>query len=81
MGVSCRKGKGVSVNSLVTGLMIAYLVCSYFLVYRYTDLAHRAARVTAISFRFRWYERLAGTYVLALPIFLLLVYLIGEWRA
>lgn len=64
-------------NNLVTGLMIAHFVCSYLLVYRYVILAHRAARVTAVSFRFKWYERVAGTYVLALPIFLLLVYLIS----
>lgn len=81
MGVSCRNGKGVSVNNLVTGLMIAYLVCSYFLVWRYTSLAHLATRVTAVSIKFTWFERVTGTYVLALPIFLLLVYLIGEWRA
>ena len=60
--------------------MIAHFVCSYLLVYRYMILAHRAARVTAVSFRFKWYERAAGTYVLALPIFLLLVYLIGKVR-
>lgn len=65
-------------SNLVTGLMIAHFVCSYLLVYRYMILAHRAARFTAVSFRFKWYERAAGTYVLALPIFLLLVYLIGR---
>ena len=68
-------------NNLVTGLMIAHFVCSYFLVYRYTSLAHLAPRVMAVSIRFTWYERVAGTYVLALPIFLLLVYLIGKVRA
>lgn len=68
-------------KNLVTGLMIAHFVCSYFLVYRYTSLVHMAARVTAVSIRFTWYERVAGTYVLALPIFLLLVYLIGKVRA
>ena len=68
-------------NNLVTGLMIAHFVCSYFLVYRYTSLAHLATRVTAVSIKFTWYERVAGTYVLALPIFLLLVYLIGKVRA
>ena len=67
-------------NNLVTGLVIAHFVCSYFLVYRYTSLAHLATRVTAVSIRFTWFERVAGTYVLALPIFLLLVYLIGRVR-
>lgn len=65
-------------NNLVIGLGIAHFVCSYFLVYRYTSLAHLAKRVTAVSIRFTWYERVAGTYVLALPIFLLLVYLISR---
>ena len=65
-------------NNLVIGLMIAHFVCSYLLVYRYMILAHRAARVTAVSFRFKWYERAAGTYVLALPIFLLLTYLMTK---
>lgn len=65
-------------SNLVIGLMIAHFVCSYFLVYRYTSLAHLATRVTAVSIRFTWFERVAGTYVLALPIFLLLVYLIGK---
>lgn len=65
-------------SNLVIGLMIAHFVCSYLLVYRYMILAHRAARVTAVSFRFKWYERAAGTYVLALPIFLLLTYLMTK---
>lgn len=68
-------------NNLVTGLLVAHFVCSYFLVWRYTSLAHLATRVTAVSIKFTWYERVAGTYVLALPIFLLLVYLIGNVRA
>lgn len=68
-------------NNLVIGLMIAHFVFSYFLVYRYTSLAHLATRVTAVSIRFTWFERVAGTYVLALPIFLLLVYLIGKVTA
>lgn len=67
----------MSIENLVIALMAAYFVCAYFLVYRYTSLAHLATRVTAVSIRFTWYERAAGTYVLALPIFLLLVYLIG----
>ena len=65
-------------NNLVTGLMIAHFVCSYLLVYRYMILAHRAARVTAGSFRFKLYERAAGTYVLALPAYLFVAYLIGR---
>ena len=67
-------------SNLVAGLMIAHFVCSYFLVWRYTSLAHLATRVTAVSIKFTWFERAAGTYVLALPIFLLLVYLIGKVR-
>ena len=67
-------------NNLVIGLLVAHFVCSYFLVYRYTSLAHLATRVTGVSIRFTRYERAAGTYVLALPIFLLLVYLIGKVR-
>ena len=65
-------------NNLVTGLVIAHFVCSYFLVWRYTSLAHLATRVTAVSIKFTWFERAAGTYVLALPIFLLLVYLVSK---
>lgn len=68
-------------NNLVTGLLVAHFVCSYFLVYRYTSLAHLATRVTAVSIRFTWFERVAGTYVLALPIFLLITYLIGRVTA
>lgn len=63
-------------NNLAIGLMAAYFACSYFLVYRYTSLAHLATRVTGVSIRFTWFERAAGTYVLALPIFIFLVYLI-----
>ncbi|HCH27008.1 MAG TPA: hypothetical protein DEV38_07505 [Psychrobacter sp.] len=63
----------MNINDLVNGLMIAYLICAYFIAYRFALLAHRASKSTAVSFGFKWYERLAVTYVLALPIFLLLV--------
>ncbi len=63
-------------SALVTSMMVLYLLFSYLLVYRYTILVHRASRVTAVAVRFKWYERVAGTYVLALPIFLLSTYLI-----
>lgn len=64
-------------NNLVTGLMIAYLVCSYLIVCKFAKLVSK----DGYGFKIRWYDKAASTYVLALPIFLLLVYLIGEWRA
>lgn len=71
----------MSTEKLVIGLMVAYFICAYFVAFRFAALAHRASKSTAVSFGFTWYEKLASTYVLALPIFLLLVYLIGKVTA
>lgn len=68
-------------SNLVTGLMIAYFVCAYFVTYKFTILVFHAGNGRYYEFKARWYHKAAGTYVLALPIFLLLVYLMGEWRA
>lgn len=66
----------MSIENLVIGLMVTYFICAYFVAYRFALLAHKASKSTAVSFGFTWYEKLASTYVLALPIFLLLAYLI-----
>ena len=63
-------------NNLVTGLMIAHFVCSLILAYPIGRMAHNRCR--SYVFRVKWYHKVASSYVLALPIFLLLVYLIGK---
>lgn len=65
-------------NNLVIALLVAYLVCSYLVSYRFASLACRNPKSKGFVFRVRWYDRAASTYVLALPIFLILVYLLGE---
>ena len=66
-------------SNLVMALMTAYLVCSYFVAYRFASLACRNKKSKGFVFRVGWYDRVASTYVLALPIYLLLIYLISEW--
>ena len=66
----------MSVSNLVTGLMIAYLICAYFVAYKFTMLVCHAGNGRYYEFKAMWYHKAAGTYVLALPIFLLLAYLI-----
>lgn len=65
-------------SNLVTSLMIAYLLCSYFVAYRFASLACRNKKSKGFVFRVGWYDRVASTYVLALPIYLATVYLISE---
>ena len=67
-------------NSLVTGLMIAYFICAYFVTYKFTMLVFHAGNGRYYEFKAMWYHKAAGTYVLALPIFIFLVYLISELR-
>ena len=64
-------------NNLVTGLMIAHFVSSYLIAFKFARLVFP----NDYGFKIMWYHKAASTYVLALPIFLLLVYLIGKVRA
>lgn len=68
----------MSIGSLVTGLMIAHFVCSYFLSYKFTVLVFKGVSGEYYSFKIRWYHKASGTYVLALPIFLLITYLVSK---
>lgn len=63
----------MSLESLVKLLMLAYLYCAYFVAYKFTMLVYLAGDGRYYEFKARWYHKAAGTYVLALPIFLLLV--------
>lgn len=67
----------MSINNLVIVLMITYFISSLFLAYPIGRMAHN--RRKGYVFRVKWYHKAASTYVLALPVFLILVYLIGEW--
>lgn len=64
-------------SNLVTGLMIAHFVCSYLIACGFARLVF----TDDYGFKIKWYHKAASSYVLALPIFLLLVYLIGKVRA
>lgn len=64
-------------SNLVTGLMIAHFVCAYLIAISFARLVSN----DGYGFKIKWYHKAASTYVLALPIFLLLGYLMGEWRA
>ena len=64
-------------NNLVTGLMIAHFVCAYLIAISFARLVSN----DGYGFKIKWYHKAASTYVLALPIFLLLVYLIGKFSA
>ena len=66
----------MNTENLVIGLMVAYFLCSLILAYPIARMSHN--RCKGYVFRVRWYHKAASTYVLALPIFLLLVYLIGK---
>lgn len=61
-------------NELVTGLMITHFVCSYLIVFKFTKLVSK----DGYGFKVRWYDKADGTYVLALPIFIFLLYLISK---
>lgn len=67
----------MSINYLVIALMVTYFLCSLLLAYPIGRMAHN--RRKGYVFRVKWYHKAASTYVLALPVFLILVYLIGEW--
>ena len=64
-------------ENLAIILMAAYFICAYFIAYKFTMLVCVADNVS-YGFKIKWYHKAASTYVLALPIFLLLVYLIGK---
>ena len=64
-------------NNLVIGLMIAHFVCAYLIAISFARLVSNGD----YGFKIKWYHKAASTYVLALPIFLLLVYLIGKFSA
>lgn len=66
----------MSIESLVIGFMAAYFICSLLLAYPIARMSHNRRR--GYVFRVKWYHKAASTYVLALPIFLLLTYLIGK---
>ncbi len=70
----------MSTENLVIGLMVAYFLCAYFVAYKFTRLVCVAENVS-YEFKIKWYHKAAGTYVLALPIFLLLSYLISRVTA
>lgn len=67
----------MSIENLVIGLMTAYFICAYFIAYKFTMLVC-VANNGSYEFKIKWYHKAASTYVLALPIFLLLTYLIGK---
>lgn len=64
-------------NNLVTGLMIAYFFCSYLIAFNFAKLVSK----DDYGFKIKWYHKAASSYVLALPIFLLLTYLLTKVRA
>ena len=64
----------MDIGTLVTGLMIAHFACSYLIVFKFARLVFPHG----YGFKIKWYHKVASSYVLALPIFLLLVYLVGK---
>lgn len=68
----------MSISTLVTGLMITYFICAYFVAYKFTVLVFKGSSGEYYGFKVKWYHKLTGTYVLALPIFLILTYFVGE---
>lgn len=68
----------MNIENLVIGLMAAYFICAYFVAYKFTMLVCHAGNGRYYEFKARWYHKAAGTYVLALPIFIFLTYLIGK---
>lgn len=67
----------MSINNLVIVLMITYFISSLFLAYLIGRMAHN--RLKGYVFRVKWYHKAASTYVLALPIFTGLAFLLGEF--
>ena len=66
----------MSINNLVIVLMIAYFISSLFLAYPIGRMAHN--RLKGYVFRVKWYHKAASTYVLALPIYTGLAFLLCE---
>ena len=64
----------MDIGTLVTGLMITHFVCSYLIAYKFAKLVFGGD----YGFKIKWYHKAASSYVLALPIFLLLVYLVSK---
>ena len=64
------------IEFLVIGLMATYFLCAYFIAYKFTMLVFEGDNGRYYGFKIKWYHKASGTYVLALPIFLLLAYLI-----
>lgn len=63
----------MSINYLVVVLMVTYFLCSLLLAYPIGRMAHN--RRKGYVFRVKWYHKAASTYVLALPVFTLIVWL------
>lgn len=64
----------MNIENLVNALMAAHLTCSLLVAYPVARMAHNKRR--GYVFRVRWYHKLASTYVLALPIFIIFVGLV-----
>ncbi len=59
-------------SNLVTGLMIAHFVCAYLIAISFARLVSN----DGYGFEIKWYHKAVSTYVLALPIFIVLTYLV-----
>jgi len=68
----------MNIENLVVVLMAVYFTCAYFVTHKFTMLVFQAGNGRYYEFKARWYHKAAGTYVLALPIFIFLTYLIGK---
>lgn len=66
----------MSINNLVIVLMVTYFISSLLLAYPIARMAHN--RHKGYVFRVKWYHKAASTYVLALPIYTGLAFLLGE---
>lgn len=66
----------MSVSVLGTVLMATWFICTYFVTYKFTMLVCNAGKGGCYGFKIKWYHKAAGTYVLALPIFIFLAYLV-----
>ena len=64
----------MSISNLVIALLVAYFLCSLIVSYPIARMSHNKRR--GYVFRVKWHHKAASTYILALPIFLLLAYLI-----
>ena len=67
----------MSINHLVIALMGAHFISSLLLAYPIGRMAHN--RRKGYVFRVKWYHKAASTYILALPIFTGLAFLLGEF--